>query len=112
MTSSSRARRRSSPISTARSPPAKPAWPARRARPSTRARRASAGVTTPRGDRGGDQVGVATQLFGPDRHEIRDLDAWLDHAPPENGAAQWRDGYSAKEQAKAWLRAGDPSVPD
>jgi hypothetical protein len=24
---------------------------------------------------------------------------------------QWRDGYSAKEQAKAWLRPGRPAVP-
>jgi hypothetical protein len=34
------------------------------------------------------------------------------HAPPEKGEDQWKDGYSAKEQAKAWLRPGRPEVPD
>jgi hypothetical protein len=52
------------------------------------------------------------RLFGPDRVEITDLDSWLQHAPPEKGAAAWRDGYSAKEQAKAWLRSGAPAVPE
>ncbi len=51
------------------------------------------------------------RLFGPDRVEITDLDSWLCHAPPEKGEAQWRDGYSAKEQAKAWLRSGRPALP-
>jgi hypothetical protein len=54
----------------------------------------------------------AVRLFGPDRAEIRDLDSWFEHAPPEKGHAQWRDGYSAKEQAKAWLRQGYPAVPE
>lgn len=52
------------------------------------------------------------RLFGPDRVEILDLDSWFEHAPPEKGAVQWRDGYSAKEQAKAWLRSGTPAVPE
>lgn len=52
------------------------------------------------------------RLFGPDREEILDLDSWFLHAPPEKGMAQWRDGYSAKEQAKAWLRSGAPAVPE
>jgi hypothetical protein len=52
------------------------------------------------------------RLFGTDREEIIDLQTWFDHAPPEKGLAQWRDGYSAKEQAKAWLRPGHPAVPD
>lgn len=52
------------------------------------------------------------RLFGPDREEIVDLDPWFAHAPPEKGAAQWKDGYSAKEQAKAWLRSGTPIVPE
>jgi hypothetical protein len=51
------------------------------------------------------------RLFAPDRQEIHDLDSWLAHAPPEKGLAQWRDGYSAKEHAKAWLRSGFPAVP-
>lgn len=52
------------------------------------------------------------RLFGPDRVEILDLDSWFAHAPPEKGLAQWKDGYSAKEQAKAWLRPGSPALPD
>ena len=51
------------------------------------------------------------RVFGPDREEIHDLDSWFLHAPPEKGEGQWRDGYSAKEQAKAWLRSGSPAVP-
>ena len=53
----------------------------------------------------------AARVFGPDREEIHDLDSWFTHAPPEKGLAQWRDRYSAKEQAKAWLRGGSPAVP-
>src|SRR5438477_9193074 len=52
------------------------------------------------------------RLFGVDKVEIDALRAWLDHAPPEKGEAQWKDGYSAKEQAKAWLRPGTPAVPE
>jgi hypothetical protein len=51
------------------------------------------------------------RLFGTDNEEIHSLDAWVEHAPPEKGLAQWKDGYSAKEQAKAWLRPGQPSIP-
>jgi hypothetical protein len=52
------------------------------------------------------------RLFGVDKVEIGSLPAWFDHAPPEKGEAQWRDGYSAKEQAKAWLRPGTPAAPE
>ena len=55
---------------------------------------------------------LSVRLFAPDRAEITDLDSWFAHAPPEKGEAQWKDGYSAKEQAKAWLRSGTPAVPD
>jgi hypothetical protein len=54
----------------------------------------------------------AARLFAPDRAEIVDLASWLLHAPPERGAAQWKDGFSAKEQAKAWVRTGQPMVPE
>jgi hypothetical protein len=54
----------------------------------------------------------SARLFGTDREEIVDLDSWFAHAPPEKGAAQWKDGYSAKEQARAWLRSGRPMVPE
>jgi hypothetical protein len=52
------------------------------------------------------------RLFGTDDVEIEDLESWFLHAPPEKGEAQWKDGYSAKEQARAWLPAGSPAMPD
>jgi hypothetical protein len=52
------------------------------------------------------------RLFGTDGEEIRDLDSWFAHAPPEKAEEQWKDGYSAKEQAKAWLRPERPAVPE
>jgi hypothetical protein len=52
------------------------------------------------------------RLFGVDRGEIDSEDSWLLHAPPEKGKDQWKDGYSAKEHAKVWLRPGRPEVPD
>ena len=54
----------------------------------------------------------AAKLFAPDREEIASLESWVSHAPPEQGAADWKDGHSAKEQAKAWLRPGAPAVPE
>jgi hypothetical protein len=53
-----------------------------------------------------------TKLFAPDREEIASLDSWLSHAPPERGLTAWKDGESPKEQAKAWLRPGEPAVPE
>ncbi len=44
--------------------------------------------------------------------EIVDERSWFELAPPEKGRAQWRDGYSAKEQALAWLRTGEIACPD
>jgi hypothetical protein len=32
-------------------------------------------------------------------------------ATPEKGLAEWKDGFSAKEQAKSWLRSGRPQMP-
>jgi hypothetical protein len=58
-------------------------------------------------------MACAARIFGTDGKEIFDVETWLAHAPPEGGEAQWRDGYSAKEQAKAWLRPdGAPALPD
>jgi hypothetical protein len=51
------------------------------------------------------------RLFAPDQVEIVDLNSWLVHAPPEGLGGQWKDGYSAKEQANSWLRPGAPAVP-
>src|SRR2546421_166990 len=43
---------------------------------------------------------------------IATLDEWLEKAPPKRGEAQWRDGRSAKELARAWLAArGTGDVP-
>jgi len=56
-------------------------------------------------------MSLPARLFAPDREEIVDLDSWFEHAPPEKGLPQWKDGYSAKEQARAWLRLGRPSMP-
>jgi hypothetical protein len=56
-------------------------------------------------------VTPAVRVIGTDGEEIQDLDGWLEHAPPEKGMDQWVDGFSAKEQAKSWLRHGDPALP-
>lgn len=58
-----------------------------------------------------DAPAPPARLFGPDRHEITDLASWFEHAPPEKGEAQFKDGSSAKESAKAWLRTGEPRLP-
>lgn len=50
-------------------------------------------------------------VIGRDEQEIRCLDHWFPHAPPAGGCDQWVDGYSAKEQAKAWMRSGSPAFP-
>lgn len=50
-------------------------------------------------------------VIGHGEQPIRCLDDWFTHAPPAGGLNQWVDGYSAKEQAKAWLRSGSPAVP-
>jgi hypothetical protein len=42
---------------------------------------------------------------------IRSLEDWFFFAPPKKRAAHWKDGRSAKELAKAWLRDGPPQMP-
>ncbi|MFZ4580839.1 MAG: DUF6946 family protein, partial [Myxococcota bacterium] len=44
------------------------------------------------------------------RVPIRDLEDWRRYAGPQR-QYQWKDGHSAKECAKAWLRTGSPQVP-
>jgi hypothetical protein len=39
-------------------------------------------------------------------HEIRSIDDWFDYAPPKMGARHWKDGRSAKELARYWVRKG------
>lgn len=51
------------------------------------------------------------QLHNQDGHPICSLDEWFRLAPPARGAIQWKDGRSAKETARAWLRSGIPALP-
>jgi hypothetical protein len=47
-----------------------------------------------------------------DGQEIRTVEEWYQYAPPRGGLKQWRNGYSAKEIAKAWCRTpGQPAPP-
>lgn len=43
---------------------------------------------------------------------IYSVDDWSQHSPPKGGEAQWKDGASAKECAKAWCRAAAPAIPE
>jgi hypothetical protein len=54
----------------------------------------------------------AVSIVGGGGESIGTLEEWLEYAGPERGLAQWRDGYSAKEQAKAWLSSGSPAAPE
>lgn len=44
--------------------------------------------------------------------EIRTETDWRDYAGPKKGQAQWAHGRSAMESARAWLRPGEPAVPE
>jgi hypothetical protein len=50
------------------------------------------------------------EIFGPEDDPIRNLAEWEQFGGPQS-AHQWRDGRSAKECAKAWLRDGNPALP-
>jgi hypothetical protein len=44
---------------------------------------------------------------------IESVEAWFACAPPKRGRAQWKDGRSAKELAKAWFSVGSGvSIPE
>jgi hypothetical protein len=45
-------------------------------------------------------------------HEIRNVEQWLEFAPPKKGLEQWVDGRSALECARSWC-AGElgPQCP-
>jgi hypothetical protein len=60
----------------------------------------------------GVAMSLPARLFGADGEDIADLDSWLFHSPPEKGLAHWKDGFSAKEHAKSWLRSRRPRMPD
>ncbi len=49
-------------------------------------------------------------MRGPDGQPIETLDEWSVRGGPQQ-SYQWRDGRSAKECARAWLRTGSPAVP-
>ena len=42
---------------------------------------------------------------------MHSVDEWFTACPPKGGAKQWKDGYSAKESAKAWFREGHLALP-
>jgi hypothetical protein len=44
-------------------------------------------------------------------HEIRSIEDWFKWAPPKMGARHWKNGRSAKELARSWLRNGNVSAP-
>jgi hypothetical protein len=47
-----------------------------------------------------------------DGHQIGSVDQWFEFARPRGGRHHWRDGYSAKELAKAWCAVdGRPEAP-
>jgi hypothetical protein len=52
------------------------------------------------------------RVFGTDGQEIFDPASWRVHAHPENPEVEWKPGYSAMEQANAWLRTGKPATPE
>ena len=47
-----------------------------------------------------------------DGNQITTVEEWFQFARPRGGTYQWRDGYSAKELAKAWCTIpGNPTPP-
>jgi hypothetical protein len=51
-------------------------------------------------------------ILGRQGQQIRSVDEWFRYAPPKMGSKHWKDGRSAKELAKAWLKTGVPRMPD
>jgi len=45
-------------------------------------------------------------------HEIRSIEDWFQWAPPKMGERQWKDGRSAKELARSWVRKGYACPPE
>jgi hypothetical protein len=58
-----------------------------------------------------DTLTMQIRVVGKGQQPIFDVKSWLEHGGPKKGEDHWRDGYSAKEFAKAWLRTGAPAVP-
>jgi len=55
---------------------------------------------------------AALALTDKDGRPIQTLEDWYALAPPKQPVLHWKDGRSAKECAKAWLRGGVPAVPE
>jgi hypothetical protein len=60
-----------------------------------------------------DKVKKATEFSIQNRNGkyIRSVKSWFRFAPPQRREFHWKDGRSAKELAKAWLRTGKPNIP-
>ncbi len=50
-------------------------------------------------------------IVGPTGEVIRSVDGWFEHAPPEGGLKQWKDGRSAKELARRWFNREIGRIP-
>jgi hypothetical protein len=50
-------------------------------------------------------------VLSVDNVAIYPVDEWQHSCPPKGGDKQWKDGYSAKESARAWFREGLLSLP-
>ena len=42
---------------------------------------------------------------------VYSVEQWFNACPPKGGEKQWKDGYGAKESAKAWFREGHLTLP-
>lgn len=58
-----------------------------------------------------DVSATGLAIVGRDAGPITTLEGWFEHSPPMGRAKHWKDGYSARETAKAWLASGQCSVP-
>lgn len=45
-------------------------------------------------------------------HEIHSVEDWHQWAPPKKRELHWKDGRSAKELARSWLRSRSPAPPE
>ena len=50
-------------------------------------------------------------LLSNKNQTITSMQDWLVYSPPAKKEAQWKDGRSAKELAKAWFRSGQAQAP-
>lgn len=50
-------------------------------------------------------------VLSVDNVAIYSVEEWQHTCPPKGGDKQWKDGYSAKESAKAWFREGHLTLP-